>query len=255
MPIFVEIISLFNKFLPKLNFYACTHILIKILFLIIVRKHAMNIAILGRKDQTARYESFLSALPAVPVTTLSLGELSQCSALILPGGGDVTPAFFGEHNNGSRNIDTELDILQFQALDYALRKGIPVLGICKGMQVINIAFGGTITQDLPTAEIHQYIGEDQYHSTTILKDSCLYSLYGGEALVNSAHHQGIGRLGNNLRAIQWCPADGCVEAIVHESLPVLGLQWHPERLSPQHTNLSGKPVLLLLASWIYASRL
>ncbi len=213
----------------------------------------MKIAIFGRKKDTKNYERFIASLPAIPLVTLSLGELSSCDALILPGGGDITPAFFGERNAGSINIDTELDILQFQALDYALRRSLPVLGICKGMQVINVAFGGTIIQDLPTSLYHKYQGNDQYHTTTILETSCLHELYGKEAVVNSAHHQAIGRLGANLRAIQWCPLDGCVEAIIHETLPILGLQWHPERLDLHQTTISAAPLLALFTSWICAS--
>ena len=89
----------------------------------------MKIAILGRKKDTVNYENFIQKMPATPLTTLSPGELSLCDALILPGGGDITPAFFGEHNTGSRNIDIELDILQFQALEFGLRHGRPILGI------------------------------------------------------------------------------------------------------------------------------
>lgn len=214
----------------------------------------MKIAILGRKNLTGNYERFLRDFSAIPITTLTPGELSDCDALLLPGGGDITPAFFGERNCGSRNIDTELDILQFQALDYALRRKLPILGICKGMQVINVAFGGTITQDLQSAGIHQYNGQDQYHPTNILEGSCLHELYGAYAVVNSAHHQGIGRLGKKLKAIQWCQTDGCIEAIVHDSLPILGLQWHPERLLSECTPLSGRPILSLLSSWVCASR-
>lgn len=214
----------------------------------------MKIAIIGRKKDTGNYESYLSSLSAVPLVTLSLGELSSCDAIILPGGGDITPAFFGERNAGSVNIDTELDILQFQALDYAIRRRKPVLGICKGMQVINVAFGGTIIQDLPTSLYHKYCGRDQYHDTTILEGSCLYELYGSSAFVNSAHHQAVGRLGTGLTAIQWCPLDGCVEAVIHEYLPILGLQWHPERLDSTKTTLSGAALFTLLTSWIYASR-
>lgn len=213
----------------------------------------MKIAIIGRKKDTGNYERYISSLPAIPHVTLSLGELSSCDALILPGGGDITPAFFGERNAGSVNIDTELDILQFQALDYALRRKKPVLGICKGMQVINVAFGGTIIQDLPTSLYHKYRGSDQYHDTTILEGSCLYDLYGKSAFVNSAHHQAVGKLGSGLTAIQRCPLDGCVEAVIHESLPILGLQWHPERLDPAKTTLNGAPLLTLFTSWIYAS--
>lgn len=221
----------------------------------------MQIAIVGRKKSTANYEKYIHSLPAVPVVTLSMGELSSCDALLLPGGGDITPAFFGENNSGSYNIDTELDIIQFQALDYALRLHLPVLGICKGMQVINVAFGGTITQNLPTASFHRYNGQDQYHPTTILESSCLYKLYGKEIMVNSAHHQGISKIGNGLSPIQWCPVDNCVEAIVHDNLPILGVQWHPERIvhcadSALETNYpvpEGSALLSLLSSWIYDS--
>ncbi len=202
----------------------------------------MKIAIFGRKKDTGNYERFISSVGCTPVSTLNRNQLPSCDALLLPGGGDITPAFFGERNAGSRHIDTELDILQLQALDYAIAQSMPVLGICKGMQLINVALGGTLIQDLPTAQIHQYQGKDQYHITELLPDSCLSGMLGSTAMVNSAHHQGIGRAGSSLTAIQWCPTDNCVEAIVHESLPILGLQWHPERLEPEQTTLQGSLV-------------
>lgn len=208
----------------------------------------MKIAILGRKKDTVNYENYVHSISAVPISTLNPGDVSGCDALILPGGGDITPAFFGEHNNGSRNMDTELDILQFQALEYALHKQLPIIGICKGMQLINVAFGGTLVQDMPTASMHCYTGADQYHHTHIQKGSCLHALYGAEAYVNSAHHQCVRRLGKGIRAIQWCPVDNCIEAIVHESLPILGLQWHPERLDNNLTPISGIRLLSLFTS-------
>lgn len=210
----------------------------------------MKIAIIGRKKDTSRYEKYLSAIPSHAFTTLCLGDITTCQGVVLPGGGDITPAFFGEHNKGSVNIDTELDILQLQAVDYCIRRNIPLLGICKGMQVINVAFGGSIIQDLPTANSHKYMEKDQYHLTDIAADSILSNLYGDKMTVNSAHHQGVGKLGKHLRPIQWCPHDQCIEALVHEKLPIIGLQWHPERLDRDLSGTDGTPLLLYFASLI-----
>lgn len=209
----------------------------------------MKIAIFGRKKDTKNYENFFSAPGMEPMTTLNLGELANCQALVLPGGGDITPAFFGERNNGSRNIDTELDILQFQAFNYALQQKMPILGICKGMQVINVALGGTITQDSPTAAFHRYQGADQYHATVLTPGSCLYTLYGAEITVNSAHHQTIHKIGNELSPIQHCPLDNCIEAMVHQKLPILGVQWHPERILPGPSHAEGSRIRSLFLSW------
>jgi len=208
----------------------------------------MRIGIIGRTKDTKNYEKYFAGIPAEPLTTLSLGTLPSFDWVVLPGGGDITPAFFGERDYGSRNIDTELDILQFQALDYCIKHKVPVMGICKGMQVINVAFGGTIHQDLPTASIHQYMGADQYHASKVVKGTFLHDLYGEDVIINSAHHQGLKSLGKNLCVIQWCPEDRCVEGIAHTSLPILGLQWHPERLQKDKTTITGDPLLSYFAS-------
>ncbi len=202
-----------------------------------------KIAILGRPKYTTNYEHFLQNHSFEPVVTLNPGEVTGCDGLILPGGGDITPAFFGQKNKGSRNIDTELDILQFHALELCLHNNLPVLGICKGMQLMNIAFGGTIVQDMPESHLHQTPDKDLYHATSILPDSFLYSLYGETAMVNSCHHQCVSLLGKGLSVIQKTCKDGCPEAIVHESFPILGVQWHPERLDSQFTALKGDLIL------------
>lgn len=213
----------------------------------------MRIAIVGRRSETTNYVNFVRTLNLAPRVTLNMAEIAGCDAMLLPGGGDITPAFFGEKNRGSKNINTELDILQLQALELAVRKRLPVLGICKGLQIINVGMGGTIVQDMPTARLHQYADGDQYHHTVIVPGSWLYELYGPDCTVNSAHHQSIGRLGNGLTAVQFCPEDGCIEAVAHNTLPIWGLQWHPERIDEEKAKISGQKVLAYFVSRASAS--
>lgn len=189
------------------------------------------VAIFGRPADTGNYENACRLLGVPAVTTFSPEQLAKCRSLLLPGGGDITPAFFGQKNAGSIKIDTELDILQLQALEYAVRKSMPVLGICKGMQLINVFFGGTILQHMPRADAHAYDGGDRCHATTISPGNILYSVYGPALTVNSAHHQCVDRPGKDLQVVQ-SAFDLTPEALCHGSLPVLGVQWHPERLLP-----------------------
>ncbi|MCM1189292.1 MAG: gamma-glutamyl-gamma-aminobutyrate hydrolase family protein [bacterium] len=214
----------------------------------------MTIAIAGKTEDVGNYVRYTQKAHLTPLVTLDAEKAAACDALILPGGGDITPAFFGEKNRGSKNIDTALDILQLQILSRFLSSAKPILGICKGMQLVNVGLGGTVIQDMETAQLHRYEGGDQYHATRIDPASFLGRLYGDRAVVNSAHHQAIGRPGRGLRVIQRCEADGCPEAVVHETLPVLGLQWHPERIDNTKTTLSGGNVLTYFVSLIPSSR-
>lgn len=208
----------------------------------------MKIAIAGRQPDTVNYVKYIQEQGHEPLVTLEPEKIACCHGLILPGGGDITPAFFGELNRGSQNIDTELDILQLQSLDLCIKRNIPVLGICKGIQIINVGLGGTLYQDMPSAKLHRYEGCDQYHAAVAEKGSWIFGLYGENAIVNSAHHQAIKALGHGLRAVQRCPADGCIEAVVHNELPILGVQWHPERLDSERAGISGGEILAYFVS-------
>ena len=202
----------------------------------------MKVGIVGRSKDTKRYEQFLDSINISHITSLSISNLSSCQAFLFPGGGDINPELFGKDNRGSINIDAELDLLQLRAFQYAYARKLPILGICKGMQLINVALGGTLIQHLPSTDVHTHPEYDIYHTTNISPDSFLHVLYGESIVTNSRHHQAVDKLGTHLRAIQWCTEDKCIEAIEHTRYPIWGVQWHPERLNSEKTSVN--PVLL-----------
>lgn len=196
-----------------------------------------KVLIAGVQEDVENYIEALKNAGLQPVVATEFptkeGFVSEdFAALLLPGGGDVDPSFFGQENCGSRTIEKELDIAQLHMADVFVREKKPVLGICKGCQVINIYFKGDIIQDLENNVHHQsFQGQAVKHKAVTLKDNAYYELFGGdEIIINSSHHQAIDRLGNGLRACQYSD-DHVVEAIQHESLPIIGTQWHPERMA------------------------
>ncbi len=208
----------------------------------------LKAGIAGKKGKTTNYEHACITLGLEPVTTLSLAELTSCDALILPGGGDITPGFYGQANHGSSSIDTELDLLQIQALEQFVRNKKPVLGICKGMQLINIYFGGTLIQDLPNHAEHQIAEGDTMHMSYITENCLLSHLYGQEFIINSNHHQAVDKLGAGLKIVQMSH-DQVIEGIIHETLPIIAVQWHPERLPYIQTKKASLPGNLLLRAF------
>ena len=188
----------------------------------------MNILIAGIPGQTTNYEKALSRCHVSFATSLCPSDLNSFDRLLLPGGGDIHPSWFGQTDQGSDTPDRELDHAQFSLLHTFVLSERPVLGICKGMQIINVYFGGSLIQNLPTAERHRCTETDQVHLVNTVSDSLLSRFYQNSCLVNSAHHQGCGTIGKGLTVTQTAE-DGVIEAVEHENGRILGVQWHPER--------------------------
>ena len=189
----------------------------------------MKIAVCGLEKHVKNYIAALAGVGLEPVITLDPASAGDLDGLLLPGGGDIEPSLYGAENLGSANIERELDEAQLAMTDAFLRAGKPVLAICKGLQIVNVYFGGGIIQHLATTPLHRGEGADAAHPCLSLPGSELKRLYGQRYMVNSLHHQAVGRLGLGLSARSFSP-DGAVEALEHESLPILAVQWHPERM-------------------------
>lgn len=189
----------------------------------------MNVVILipGQAAAFQNYARAVEASGAVPVFWTPGTRLPAFDGLLLPGGGDLAPSYYGQENVACADIDPARDESEWYVLSQAVMEGKPVLGICRGEQLINVFFGGTLCQDLPG---HSRTDDriDRLHQVRTAP-SFLRTLYGAEVIVNSAHHQAVDVPGAQLRPIQWAP-DGTVEALVHSTLPVWGVQWHPERM-------------------------
>ena len=167
------------------------------------------------------YEDALALLGAQCVETPQDADL-----LLLPGGGDVHPRFYGRALGGAADIDEARDERELALVDEFLRAGKPVVGICRGLQILNVYFGGTLHQHILGHA--QVCGRDRLH-VVHAAPGLLRALYGARFKVNSAHHQAVGTLGEGLQVLA-CAPDGTAEAIAHKALPVFAVQWHPERL-------------------------
>lgn len=175
------------------------------------------------------YEAVLEYLEIPYTTTLSTTSCTAFDMLILPGGGDISPDLYNCANAGSRNIELQKDLAQLSLLDDFIYQKKPVLGICKGFQLIQIYFGGTLVQDLKPGNSHYHPQKDILHKTWNQKGSFFERLYGSTCTVNSCHHQAVFQPAPGLEILQTAP-DHVIEAMCHPLLPVLGVQWHPERL-------------------------
>ncbi len=174
------------------------------------------------------------------------------SAVVITGGQDVHPSFWGGDTSVVRGIDPrtdpmvhdpERDEYEIALVRAAVDKGIPVLGVCRGMQVLNVALGGTLIADLP-AGVVTHLSTDAAptdgnvdHVVTFAPGSTAAGLYGDDVITNSWHHQAVDRCGTGL-VVTGRAADGVAESIEVPGRPVLGVQWHPEWMKSADPALS-----------------
>ena len=173
----------------------------------------------------------IPALSAVPPEEV----IARLDGLVLTGGGDVDPRRYGAVPSPlSGGIDEERDALEISLVRRAVEAGLPTLAICRGCQVLNVALGGTLIQDLPeVTNLAHLVAQPRsaiVHDVGVQQGSRLSAIVGSSSLgVNSIHHQAVERTAPELTAVGRAD-DGVVEAIEHPSLPMLGVQWHPEDL-------------------------
>jgi putative glutamine amidotransferase len=176
-------------------------------------------------------------IPAASVAEDAEAALHMCSGILFPGGEDVTPRYYGEEPLPVMGIfKPGLDESWMKAGHYALEFQKPMLGICRGIQVLNVLLGGSLYQDISQKEGEHIQHMQKYdrtyvtHSIDVQPGTKLASLLGaGQCMINSMYHQAVKKLGNGLK-VSALAFDGTIEAVEDENELIMAVQWHPENL-------------------------
>lgn len=180
-------------------------------------------------------------IPATDDEATLLSAYGLVDGLLLSGGADINPAYYSEEIDGSEDIDDTRDIAELKLTRWALEEDQPIFGICRGHQLLNVALGGSLFQDIPsdlpqTNQDHQESAHRQQrdylaHPVQLVPGSKLAAIMATTELeVNTLHHQSVKQPGQGLRVVGTSP-DGVVEALESpEHRYVLSVQWHPEEL-------------------------
>lgn len=178
-----------------------------------------------------QYVAAVEAAGGIAVAQYCPDVDTSYDGLILAGGNDVNPAYYEEAVDGALDFDHARDAAEFALIEAYVEEGKPIMGICRGSQILNVAFGGSLYQDLENASVHSSFGNgDLVHGATVKSGTFMHSIYGEHMSINSLHHQAVKVLGDELEAIMTADDGVTVEAIQHNSLPIFGVQWHPERM-------------------------
>jgi len=177
-------------------------------------------------------------LPASSLADHYEDYFKLCDGLLFSGGGDVDPYLFGQAAGiDLGEVNPRRDAFEIQLAQMALSTGKPALGICRGCQILNIAAGGTIIQDIRSGYLHDQKAPREYpiHDILIESNSLLASIMQtGSIRVNSFHHQAVDKAGENLKISAYAQ-DGIAEAVEDpERLFYLGVQWHPECMTDKN---------------------
>lgn len=184
-------------------------------------------------------------LPLVKSKPIIQEYVSLCDGFLFCGGGDITPLLFGEEPSaGLGSTDITLDLFQIRLMKVILESQKPVLAICRGMQILNVACGGTIYQDLNNVDFevinHMQTSlsrKDISHRVFFTPKTKMRRFFGDFAFTNSFHHQAVHHLGHNLIA-SGSTGDDIIEAIEMPSHPfAIGVQWHPESMLDTAPNM------------------
>jgi putative glutamine amidotransferase len=187
----------------------------------------------GAGENALRYMSLLSSAGLVPVLITpgaSTALLARLDGLLLPGGPDIAPSRYGQQPQAELEaVADELDTLELDFVTSARARHLPIFGICRGQQLLNVALGGTLKQHVE----HPLWGDDPsapVHDVQILPGTYLHRTLGVEVTtVNSGHHQAVDRLAAPLRRSA-VSTDGQIEAVEAPDLLVMAVQWHPEEM-------------------------
>ena len=176
------------------------------------------------------------------IDPMDASGLEGCAGLLLPGGGDIDPEWYGrERHPRTHNVSHRRDRFELTLLEAALERDMPVLAICHGMQLLNVFFGGTLNQHLADDESKLDHDRDMpraepVHQVSVEPGTILSRAVGSETPTNSHHHQGLDVVSERLRPAAWSE-DGVLEGVEATGYSwVVGVQWHPEAMADTDTS-------------------